>query len=209
MAIQLGQAGYSARRNAVIKRLPLPLFVLVATTIVAAGISISAPKQPWAWILLVAAVAAGLYPSRRDLLESCSDFVNARRWDQGADGEQMTAAELAKLPDDFVAIHDFHPIGPDGEPAAWNVDHIVVGPTGVFVLDTKNHKSRAVQPAERDRNTKQAVAQAQRNAAELKSRLVTWSSGELKNEFVVPVVVYVQPSAYIEKPREGHVRVSR
>jgi len=52
---------------------------------------------------------------------------------KGADGEGLTADDLSNLPDTYSVFHDVtHPsIG-------GNIDHIVVGPTGVFALETKN-----------------------------------------------------------------------
>jgi hypothetical protein len=57
----------------------------------------------------------------------------ARTWQRGAAGEQRTARLLDRLPrDGFVVFHDL--AVPDS-PA--NVDHLVIGPTGVFVIDSK------------------------------------------------------------------------
>ncbi|MEO6033765.1 MAG: nuclease-related domain-containing protein, partial [Verrucomicrobiota bacterium] len=54
-----------------------------------------------------------------------------RNYQRGAEGESTVGSLLAKFPDDFRVINDLTtPFG--------NLDHIVIGPTGVFVLDTKN-----------------------------------------------------------------------
>ncbi len=61
------------------------------------------------------------------------DALDRRRADmrRGAAGEIHVGNILADLPDEFCIINDLTtPFG--------NLDHIVVGPTGVFVLDTKN-----------------------------------------------------------------------
>lgn len=50
----------------------------------------------------------------------------------GAVGEARVAAELRKLPDEYHVIHDF-PIG-----YVNFVDHVVMGPTGVFSIETKD-----------------------------------------------------------------------
>lgn len=50
----------------------------------------------------------------------------------GAVGEARVAAELRKLPDEYHVIHDF-PIG-----SVNFVDHVVMGPTGVFAVETKD-----------------------------------------------------------------------
>lgn len=54
--------------------------------------------------------------------------------ERAADGEERTAATLAWLPPAFVTVHDLRLPGSQS-----NVDHLVVGPTGVFVIDTKVH----------------------------------------------------------------------
>lgn len=52
---------------------------------------------------------------------------------KGATGEQVVAKKIDDLPDGFCVIHDLStPFG--------NLDHVVIGPTGVFVLETKNWK---------------------------------------------------------------------
>lgn len=52
---------------------------------------------------------------------------------KGAQGEVRTAGVLDKLGTDFRFIHDRRVPG-----GRENIDHIVVGPTGVFVVETKN-----------------------------------------------------------------------
>ncbi len=50
---------------------------------------------------------------------------------RGATGETIVGCKLADFPNDFCVINDLTtPFG--------NLDHVVVGPTGVFVLDSKN-----------------------------------------------------------------------
>jgi Nuclease-related domain len=57
----------------------------------------------------------------------------ARTWQRGAHGERRTARRLRQLGrDGFVVLHD---LAVPGSPA--NVDHLVIGPTGVFVIDSK------------------------------------------------------------------------
>jgi hypothetical protein len=57
----------------------------------------------------------------------------ARTWQRGAQGERHTARLLDRLTGDgFVVFHD---VAVPDSPA--NVDHLVIGPTGVFVIDSK------------------------------------------------------------------------
>jgi Nuclease-related domain len=54
-------------------------------------------------------------------------------WQRGAQGERHTARLLDRLTrDGFVVFHDF--AVPD---SSSNIDHLVIGPTGVFVIDSK------------------------------------------------------------------------
>lgn len=60
---------------------------------------------------------------------------SADLWERGADGEQRTADVLSQLPQDTWTV--FHDLRWPGRRFA-NVDHVVVGPPGVFVIDSKN-----------------------------------------------------------------------
>jgi len=55
------------------------------------------------------------------------------RWDRGATGEEFVGAVLAgKAADGWRAIHDVS-LG------RGNIDHVVIGPGGVFAIETKSH----------------------------------------------------------------------
>jgi Nuclease-related domain len=57
----------------------------------------------------------------------------ARSWQRGARGERRTARLLDRLTrDGYVVLHDLAVPGSDA-----NVDHLVIGPTGLFVIDSK------------------------------------------------------------------------
>ena len=59
---------------------------------------------------------------------------DALSWDKGARGERMTADDLAPLLErGFVLLHDRQIPGSQA-----NIDHIAVGPTGMFVIETKH-----------------------------------------------------------------------
>jgi Nuclease-related domain len=57
----------------------------------------------------------------------------ARTWQRGAHGERHTARLLDRLTRDGYVV--FHDLAVPDSPA--NVDHLVIGPTGVFVIDSK------------------------------------------------------------------------
>ncbi|WXF92807.1 nuclease-related domain-containing protein [Curtobacterium flaccumfaciens pv. flaccumfaciens] len=54
-------------------------------------------------------------------------------------GERQVAAQLEELGPDFTVLHAV-PIGT----GSTDIDYIVVGPTGVFSINTKNHSGHAV-----------------------------------------------------------------
>lgn len=60
---------------------------------------------------------------------------SAELWERGAEGERRTAEALSALPSETWTV--FHDLRWPGRRYA-NVDHVVVGPPGVFVIDSKN-----------------------------------------------------------------------
>jgi len=86
--------------------------------------------------ILILILIASVYYTRRYMkrfLDKLSEEAVSYR--KGADGEALIADDLSDLPDTYSVFHDLtHPsIG-------GNIDHVVVGPTGVFALETKNWK---------------------------------------------------------------------
>jgi hypothetical protein len=63
---------------------------------------------------------------------------SAELWERGAQGEIAVAHALEALPEGWVVLHD---LAWPGRPRA-NLDHVVVGPGGVFVVDAKNWSGR-------------------------------------------------------------------
>ncbi|MEY2477670.1 MAG: hypothetical protein QOG87_2985 [Actinomycetota bacterium] len=59
--------------------------------------------------------------------------TTAAAWERGAVGERQTAELLSQLPASFHVMHDRSLPG-----SRANVDHLVVGPPGVFMVDSKN-----------------------------------------------------------------------
>lgn len=56
-------------------------------------------------------------------------------WGTGARGEAATGRVLEGLPGEFIVKHDLRMPG-----SRANIDHVVIGPTGVFTIETKNFK---------------------------------------------------------------------
>jgi hypothetical protein len=55
------------------------------------------------------------------------------RWSRGARGEKIVAKKLEKLPKKYTTISDVEIPNMGGD-----IDHVVVGPTGIYVIETKN-----------------------------------------------------------------------
>jgi Nuclease-related domain len=68
----------------------------------------------------------------------------ARTWQRGATGERRTARLLDRLTRDGYVV--FHDLAVPGSPA--NVDHLVIGPSGVFVIDSKQWSGSVHQGAD-------------------------------------------------------------
>jgi len=58
----------------------------------------------------------------------------ALSWYKGALGEMAVAGLLAWLPDEWTVLHSV-PVGAGSS----DIDHVVIGPPGVFTLNTKSH----------------------------------------------------------------------
>jgi hypothetical protein len=58
--------------------------------------------------------------------------------DTGAKAEQVVAEALQELPDDYYVFHDL-------EFPGFNIDHVVLGPNGIFLVETKSQKGNITQ----------------------------------------------------------------
>lgn len=56
-----------------------------------------------------------------------------KKYERGAQGENAVAKELKRFPNSFHVLHDL-------KTEYGNLDHVVIGPTGVYVLDAKNNR---------------------------------------------------------------------
>ena len=127
-----------------------------------------------------------------------------RNWRFGLRGEQAVAEKLASRELAAAGYVAFHDVPGDGK---WNIDHVVVGPGGVFVLETK---ARARRKATRDQeeslvlfdgrnlqfpwcDDRKAAGQAERNADWVRQFIADFAP---KDILVQPVVVV--PGWYVK-----------
>jgi hypothetical protein len=74
------------------------------------------------------------HPVRVFVLRLFGDHNQERAWRRGAEGEVEVGRQLRKLGDRWKVIHGVPVDNHDTD-----IDHIVIGPAGVFSLNTKNH----------------------------------------------------------------------
>lgn len=68
------------------------------------------------------------------VVAALSFFSGGGTWSVGAEGEETVAEYLSLLGDPYRVIHDIVLPNMRG-----NIDHLVLGPNGVFVIETKNN----------------------------------------------------------------------
>jgi hypothetical protein len=106
------------------------------------------PEQPWTDLALVRPGAAardqalakrGEAPVRTLFARMLGVHTEERAWRIGADGEELVAAQLARLGPAWKALHAV-PVGDRGS----DIDHVVIGPGGIYTINTKNHPGASV-----------------------------------------------------------------
>ena len=122
MAVQHGMPGEWAKVRGTVRSLwPLGI-CLVCFGAFAAATVLGQRLEIFGALFAVSAIAVAFW-WRRGLLRVESFFKGAR-------GEEFVAGLLARLPDDWHVFHDF-------EAGRHHVDHVLIGPAGVFAVETK------------------------------------------------------------------------
>lgn len=79
-------------------------------------------------------------PVRSLLARALGVHTDERAWRVGAEGERIIGRQLQKLEKDgWTVVHDV-PIGERGS----NIDHVLVGPGGVFTVNSKYHVGKSI-----------------------------------------------------------------
>lgn len=108
---------------AAIGSIPLVLVVLLAAVF-----------SPQLWTFYAGLATGCVLTMFACLLETPPEWIQRKR--RGRDGERMTEKQLRKLGPDWEAAHDI-------KSTRGNFDHLVAGPAGVFLLETKRFTGRA------------------------------------------------------------------
>lgn len=111
-------------------------------------------------------------------------------WWKGKVGEEAVIKSLEPLSDDYLLINDLVLSGRHG-----NVDHFLVGPNGLFALETKNWSGRIKCIGDdwfcNGRKRRGMSKQAKSNARKARNCLPG-------NHFVVPVLVFADPRVHLD-----------
>jgi hypothetical protein len=102
--------------------------------------------------------------------------TDERNWRVGADGEETVGARLEKLRKHGWHVLHAVPVGDRGS----DIDHVLIGPAGVWTVNTKNHRGKSVwvsQHQVRVDGHKQPYLRNSRFEAERATRLLTAACG--------------------------------
>jgi Nuclease-related domain len=138
-----GQHARATQRRYVNRALSAIMLAVVALVlaIVTFGLSWAAVAVEAVAIAAIAAVDAKAAP-----------LVD--RWGRGADGEERVGQILDGLREDgWLTLHDV-------QLGRGNVDHVVIGPAGIYTIETKAHRGRINTDTVDTRMLKQAYAEA-------------------------------------------------
>lgn len=141
-------------------------WMLLASVLLIAEAALLAFGGFWWWPLSILAVPPVVMLGRATVLGGPLDPVSLR---SGIRGEERVARVLAELePEGYEALHDL-------DTGRGNADHVLVGPTGVFVIETKDWGGRFYRSGGRlmfnDKRADQVVGQATAAALAVRERL--------------------------------------
>lgn len=199
MAKVLGETGryVSVQFRRISLRIFLILYLFVLGLGFVEGYAIGAKQNYVILLLMLTLPLAWRYVSKKiDTIDK--ERLNFRK---GFMGEAIVGFVLDNLPDEFRVIHDFStPYG--------NIDHVVVGPTGIFFIDTKNWRGIVTSDGKGELlwngnpTKKPEIKNFSRRIMHIKEKLNVLSSLD-------PYIqgVFVFPSAYIEAKwgTTGHI----
>lgn len=140
--------------------------------------------SPYLGLLGGAIVAAG----------AKADFKRWGNWHAGKAGELAVTDALKALPNEYVLLNDL--MLPDGR---GNVDHLVIGPNGIFVIETKNYSGYVSCWGDRWYVNRREIGslskQAKRNAMAIKNSLEgVFREYHARIPWVDPILAFTNPS---------------
>jgi hypothetical protein len=123
----------------------------------------------------------------------------------GALGEIVVANVLAQLGPAWTVLHDV-PVGFGSERR--DIDHLVIGPAGVYTISTKNHSGKRIRiggstfavNGQRMKHTREALRESARA-----SEILSLVSG--RPVVVTPIIVVVNPATIVVEGKPARVPV--
>ena len=167
--------------------------LLIAGAGTAGVVALSAGLHPLVGVAFAITVAPAVAKAQRFL----------RRTTKGIRGETAVAELLRSLPDDYFLLNDVVLPGHPG-----NIDHVVVGPCGVLVIETKNFSGSFASHGNawfvNGRRSRSISKQANRGAIAVRetlSRLHPDLEGSVLR-YVDSIAVFTNPSSRVRVDRE-------
>lgn len=166
--------------------------VIIAGAGVVGIAALSIGVHPWVGALLAVTIVSLAAKARRRL----------RRVTRGINGEALIAERLQSLSDDYFLLND---VVLPGQPG--NIDHVVIGPCGVVVIETKNFSGHVESHGNawfvNGRRARSVSKQANRGAITVREALGQ-AHPDLKDSvlrFVDSIAVFVNPSRRVTVDR--------
>jgi hypothetical protein len=175
--------------------------ILVCITVLLVAIGVLGLR--WITVGIEAVVIAGMLT-----LDSLATPI-IERWGRGASGEELVGQVLDGLRDSgWFALHDVNS-------GHGNIDHVLVGPAGIFAVETKSHRGRIHVPKLDQGMLRQAYAEAKH--IERITGLRTEPLLVFSNAYLIPAVscrtgVTILPARMLAghlKRRSGNVPAAR
>lgn len=140
MAKFIGTAGDYMKEKALNRRLNALMSFFLAVLLAALAIGwfsgyMWASRSPWSFALLLIAVGVIVLGVKRLDKQFDKQLHDSRNEEKGADGERDFVKFLKELPDTYTVVSDL-----DFADSYGNIDHLIIGPTGVFAIDVKDWK---------------------------------------------------------------------
>lgn len=199
MAQALGKAGrFTTNETLRRARQSLTTSLIVTTGLgLAAGFifSLVFNKSPLSLIVSLLIIACGYFPFKYSL-KRIEEIENLRlNYRKGTAGEAFIASVLERLSHEYYVINDLStPYG--------NLDHVVIGPTGIFVIDTKNWRGTVSADGKGELlyngkpTDKPEIGNFQARIMEIRKRFL--SLCDLEDVYFQALFVF--PVAYVEAP---------
>jgi hypothetical protein len=127
-------------------------------------------------------------------------------WRIGADGEEEVARRLARLGLEWRVLHAV-PVGDRGS----DIDHVVIGPGGVFTINAKHHPQANVWvrgDTVKVNGTNQSYVRNSRHEARRAAKLLSDAAGfDVEVRGIVAIIGAHRAFTVNEQPRDGTVAV--